>query len=182
MTALLLILSLFLFCSCSNSVSYTDISSEYDSQTNMVRLHSTGNEGFVGTNSDNAKPNERPKMKTKFDYDFSIAKHETTCSEFNSLMDLQIDCKNKNFPAANVTYYDAVLFANARSNKEKKRDLFSTRMQKPTACPPKRNGCWSPNRDGHHKKVGRPIIPTILSIPFARRKPIKLESATWKAM
>ena len=125
MTALLLILSLFLFCSCSNSVSYTDISSEYDSQTNMVRLHSTGNEGFVGTNSDNAKPNERPKMKTKFDYDFSIAKHETTCSEFNSLMDLQIDCKNKNFPAANVTYYDAVLFANARSNSEKKDTAYT---------------------------------------------------------
>ena len=91
----------------------------------MVRLHSTGNEGFVGTNSDNAKPNERPKMKTKFDYDFSIAKHETTCSEFNSLMDLQIDCKNKNFPAANVTYYDAVLFANARSNSEKKDTAYT---------------------------------------------------------
>ena len=71
MTALFLILSLFLFCSCSNSVSleaYADISSETDSLTNMVTLHSTGIEAYVGTNSDEAKANERPKMKVKFDY------------------------------------------------------------------------------------------------------------------
>ncbi len=128
MTALFLILSLFLFCSCSNSVSYepyADIHSELDSRTNMVRLHSTGIETYVGTNSDDVKPNERPKMMTKFDYDFSIAKHETTCSEFNSLMDLQVDCENKDFPATNVTYYDAVLFANARSNSEKKDTAYT---------------------------------------------------------
>jgi uncharacterized protein (TIGR02171 family) len=128
MTALFLILSLFLLCSCSNSVSleaYADISSETDSLTNMVTLHSTGIEAYVGTNSDEAKANERPKMKVKFDYDVTIAKHETTCSEFNSLMDLQIDCKNRDFPATNVTYYDAILYANARSKADKKDTAYT---------------------------------------------------------
>lgn len=113
---------IFLFGGCSNSVSYepyTDISSELDSQTNMIRLYSTGIEAYLGTKNKDAKPNERPKMKTKFDYDFSIARHETTCSEFNNLMDLQISCENKDLPATDVTYYDAVLFANARSKTEK---------------------------------------------------------------
>ena len=64
-------------------------------------------------------------MRVLFDYDFSIARHETTCSEFNSLMDLQVECENKKFPATNVTYYDAVLFANARSISEKKDTAYT---------------------------------------------------------
>lgn len=126
MFILALIFSAFLFCSCSNSVSYSNdggeqdasICSEQDTLPNMIRLYSTGATSFAGTNDAEAKANERPQIKTKFDYDFSISIHETTCSEFNSLMDLQVKCANKDYPAANVTYYDAVLFANARSNSE----------------------------------------------------------------
>ena len=128
MTALLLILTLFLFCSCSNSVSYepyTDVRSELDSHTDMVLLHSAGIDAYVGTNKSGTKPNETPKMRVSFDYDFSIARHETTCSEFNSLMDLQVKCENKKFPATSVTYYDAVLFANARSISENKDTAYT---------------------------------------------------------
>jgi uncharacterized protein (TIGR02171 family) len=133
MTVLLLILSLFLFCSCSNSVSYgteegeeyANVRSEQDTLPGMIRLYSTGVTAFAGTTKAEAKANERPQIKTRFDYDFSISIHETTCSEFNSLMDLQVDCENKQYHATNVTYYDAVLFANARSVYENKDTAYT---------------------------------------------------------
>ncbi len=117
----------FLFCSCSNSEtnvagnfdSYPEIESEADTLADMVRIHSTGAETFLGTTVATAKANERPQMKTFFDYDFSIAQHETTCSEFNSLMGMQLPCEQNGLPVTNVTYYDAVLFANAKSKSER---------------------------------------------------------------
>lgn len=128
-----LILIAFLFCSCSNSDSFitesvgtfTEIESETDTLANMVRIHASGAEAFLGTQTATAKANERPQMKTYFDYDFSIAQHETTCSEFNALMDLQLPCEQKYLAVANVTYYDAVLFANARSKSEKMDSAYS---------------------------------------------------------
>lgn len=76
----------------------------------------------LGTNSPEANVNERPAMKVKFNYDFYVSRHEITCSEFNSLMKpatgLSVECENKSHPAVNLTYYDAVLFANERSKKE----------------------------------------------------------------
>lgn len=62
-------------------------------------------------------------MKVKFSYDFSLGKHEVTCKEFNDLMGgengLELDCESGSLPAANINFYDAVLFANARSVAEK---------------------------------------------------------------
>lgn len=124
LTLALFIFALF-FIGCSNAVStdkevvgpYSEISGNTDTLQNMVRIKAKGANGFLGTTNIAAKANERPQMQTVFDYDFSIAKHETTCSEFNKLMDLQVDCENGNLPAANVTYYDAILFANAQSKK-----------------------------------------------------------------
>lgn len=120
-------LALFLFAlfigGCSNAVStdkevigpYSEISSDADSLQGMIRIKAKGATGFLGTNNVAAKASERPQMKSLFDYDFSIAKHETTCSEFNKLMELQVTCEKNNLPATNITYYDAVLFANAKS-------------------------------------------------------------------
>ena len=91
-------------------------------QDGLALIRSSGKYAEMGTNSTSAKPNERPQMDAKFTYDFQIGKHEVTCGEFNALMDkkngVKLSCENANLPAVNVTYYDAVLFANAKSKAE----------------------------------------------------------------
>ena len=68
---------------------------------------------------------ERSQVKVTFDYDFSIGKHEVTCSEFNRVakkggMKLKLDCPEDSLPASGMTFYDAVLFANAKSKLAKR--------------------------------------------------------------
>jgi formylglycine-generating enzyme required for sulfatase activity len=94
-----------------------------DSLSGMLRV--SGNvTAHLGTNDITAKATERPQMDVLLTYDFSIGKSEVTCGEFNAVMKsvtgLVLDCKNDSLPATDVTYYDAVLFANARSNAEKR--------------------------------------------------------------
>jgi uncharacterized protein (TIGR02171 family) len=112
--------------SCSNSdyVSSSEYPTEFsqDKLSGMIRVKATGKNISLGTNEVSARANERPLMQVNFDYDFSIGKHEVTCGEFNEWMPsstgLKLACENSNLPAADLTYYDAVLFANARSKAE----------------------------------------------------------------
>ena len=93
-----------------------------DSLAGMVRVSAKNVVVPLGTDDATAKSNERPQMKVVLDYDFSMAKHEVTCGVFNELMKssgLKLDCDKADFPVTDLTYYDAVLFANARSKKEK---------------------------------------------------------------
>ena len=116
----------FFYSSCSNaddgasSENLTEFSQ--DTLSGMIRVKAAGEIVSLGTNEASARANERPVMQAAFDYDFSIGKHEVTCSEFNELMQpstgLSVVCENGNLPAADLTYYDAVLFANARSKAE----------------------------------------------------------------
>lgn len=71
----------------------------------------------LGTNEKSARTNEKPQMKVELDYDFFIGKHEVTCGEFKEFIqaDFTKDCKG-DLPITGVTFYDAVLFANAKSN------------------------------------------------------------------
>lgn len=117
-----------LLCACSNSESISDSSQSSpvevvdDSLAGMVRVHSIETVAILGTTDKNARANEQPEMRVKFSYDFSIGQHEVTCGEFDSLMNaafgLALNCENNQFPATNVTYYDAVLYANERSKAE----------------------------------------------------------------
>ena len=126
------VLALFL-ASCSDL--YTDsvgnlLPEEYSSvgfakdslDGNMVRIMAKGAHATLGTDDSTVKVNERTKMRVEFDYDFSIGKHEVTCGEFNKLVKAKksalknrVSCKTSNLPAADITYFDAVLFANAKS-------------------------------------------------------------------
>lgn len=85
----------------------------------MMKLPASNSDVLLGTNDENAKLDERPQMKVKFDYDFYMSKSEVTCSEFNHLMEdetgLALKCKGEDIPATDVSYCDAVLFANAKS-------------------------------------------------------------------
>ncbi len=104
------------------SVSYE----EDETYSDLVHIQGTGAVVRLGTRNSSAKPNERPVMHVRFDYDFSIGKHEVSCEEFNQLMTefydgkaFEAECSNKDIPVSNVSYYDAVLAANARSKKER---------------------------------------------------------------
>ena len=92
-----------------------------DSLAGMLRIHPGTELAVLGSDELSAKLNERPMMSVAFDYDFSIGRSEVTCAEFNALMSkatkLSLECSSL-IPATNVTYYDAVLFANERSKAE----------------------------------------------------------------
>ena len=85
----------------------------------MLQIKSSNQLVSLGTNDWIAKAIERPLMQVRFDYDFSIGRHEVTCGEFNKLMTsttgLALQCAGENLPATDLTFYDAVLYANALS-------------------------------------------------------------------
>ena len=134
MKYLLLVVSSFILWACSNSDGGTvsvDMSVEIseDSLAGMVRVDASNASVLLGTNDEFAKVNERPQMQVSLDYVFSMGSHEVTCKEFNSLMKpktgLVVDCPSDSFPATNLTYYDAVLFANERSKAEKRDTVYT---------------------------------------------------------
>ena len=93
-------------------------------RSELVKMASKGTMVVLGSNLTTSKKKEQPQMNVVFSYDFSIGRHEVTCAEYNSLADLvnagtgkmaRLDCVNDSLPASNMTYYDAVLLANARS-------------------------------------------------------------------
>ena len=94
----------------------------------LVKIKSGGARVTVGTNLESAWIKDRPQMNVVFSYDFSIGRHEVTCGEYNALVAspktgvagaVFLECDNDSLPATNMTYYDAVLYANARSKQEK---------------------------------------------------------------
>ena len=118
-----LLMMAFLGCSHSeNSPSEVNNLIMADSLAGMVRVSARNAVVSLGTDDTTAKAKERPLMNVVLDYDFSIAKHEVTCLEFKELMGSDwgptLDCRQADLPATGLTYYDAVLFANARSRKE----------------------------------------------------------------
>lgn len=84
----------------------------------MSHVHAYNKKGMVGTLSPVAKLNETPQMSVSFDYDFLIGEHEVTCGEFKNKMKTVVECDNDSLPVSNVTFFDAVLFANERSKAE----------------------------------------------------------------
>ena len=76
----------------------------------MIKVSSRGASVWLGDG----------RMRVKLDYDFSLGRHEVTCSEFRKVSMEEdwyfyLDCVQDDLPVTNVSYYDAVLFANAYS-------------------------------------------------------------------
>lgn len=88
-------------------------------ETDFVKVAAAGKETVLGTNLKEATINDRPQMKVKFSYDFYMEKHEVTRGEYFALLKNAVaECKGEcsdSIPVTNVTFYDAVLFANAKS-------------------------------------------------------------------
>ena len=133
LVALLLLFIAFLG-GCSNSVNYSSekesqLEIGLDSLEGMVRVKTGESVVRLGTNDELAKVNERPQMQVMLNYEFMMGEHEVTCGEFNDLMrksiGLALECDGDSFPATNLTYYDAVLFANERSKLEKRDTVYT---------------------------------------------------------
>ncbi len=103
------------FAACSNSVS----SWQGGESTEFVKVQSSGKFAVLGTDSPEASIRERPSLKAFFGYDFKIGRHEVTQGEFAALMGSRFsDVEDDSLPVVNVTYFDAILYANARSRSE----------------------------------------------------------------
>jgi len=88
----------------------------------FVSVTAAGKSVFLGSNETSARPNERPRMNVKFDYDFYLGEHEVTCGEVSELANERwgkfAKCESaaeKRMPIADVTYFDAVIYANLLS-------------------------------------------------------------------
>lgn len=125
LSLLLGFLSCFI-CSCSNSEQIVFVDDgfveEFPDLKNMVLMKSRGSTVVLGNSAPDANVNDRPAMNVKLGYDFLMSRHETTCDEFNALMKNIAgpieNCEDGSLPITNVTFFDAVLFANERSKSE----------------------------------------------------------------
>ena len=70
-------------------------------------------EGMFRIPVTNIKVNLAEKMDITLTYEFLIGVHEVTCEEYGDQ-----SCAGDSLPVANVTFFDAVLFANAKSKAE----------------------------------------------------------------
>lgn len=107
----------------SFSIRSTRVESNVDeSHEGLLLIHAKGGFVTLGTKLSSSRYTERPKMGVRFDYDFSIGKHEVTHDEFSSYATDSwgsfSKAELKNRPVTDVTYYDVVLYANARSKAE----------------------------------------------------------------
>lgn len=134
-SALLFVLTVLVACSSDdgNNPASSGLSSTIDPQReDFILVHAKEISSFVGSSEKNAKANERPLMQVKFTYDFSIGNHEVTCGEYSKIMKSyfknqysDFECVEDSLPVAEVSYYDAILFANARSKKEKNDTVYT---------------------------------------------------------
>ena len=122
-------------CCCSNSDSIYAANEdaklrEYLTEKGFAFIHAKGNSVTLGTDDETASVKDRPTMVASFDYDFWLDAHEVTCGE------MELDCGDS-LPATDVTYFDAVLYANKVSKAEgfDTACTSSTRLREHTTSP-----------------------------------------------
>lgn len=99
----------------SSSIEIDTVQLQPDSLNNFIYLSSPSKKATLGTDNEDARPEDRPSMDVSLDYNFYMGKHETTREEFCKLMKCKYSKDSANYPQVNVTYFDAVLYANAMS-------------------------------------------------------------------
>jgi len=201
------IFSLFLFVlltvSCTDSNHDSSVQAKVDSEhPGMILVEAMGESTTLGTNEASAPSNVKPAMKVKFAYDFSLSKNEVTCSEYAALMEKKssIASDSANLPQTNVTYYDAVLYANARSVSENHDTAYSyssaifdsegncTNLNglvfdpsKEAYRPPQnQNGCLRQGKAGTPPVRGQMGTLNTTATPFAPSEKMILASVTWR--
>lgn len=74
------------------------------------------------------------KMRVNLNYEYSLGIHEVTCDEFEQTLENEgkyysLECAQGDLPATNISYYDAVLFANAYSKAHGYDTVYSYQRQ-----------------------------------------------------
>ena len=108
--SLLALLAGLLF-GCSDSG--TSSNNSYDFSTHNDDNHV----GMMRVSAKNSSTRMGAKQIVKFTYDFSMDKHEVTCSDFAKFIK-KFNCENPELPVTNVTFFDAVLYANEKSKND----------------------------------------------------------------
>lgn len=106
----------------SGSSSVEELSKVVENIDGFVYVNAHGKSSVLGTDLAGARQSDKPRMETFFTYDFYIGEHEVTCGEYSDLRkNANVKCKDQygeKSPITNVTFYDAVLYANAKSKQE----------------------------------------------------------------
>lgn len=89
-------------------------------QQEMVKVEVSPTPVVLGSNNKDIRDNEKPEMRVLLSYDYYMGIHEVTCKDFKTTLEkskspLKIKCKNNDIPITNITFYDAILYANAKS-------------------------------------------------------------------
>jgi len=121
---LAIFLSIFAI-ACSNSESSYPIETPSNDEISSIveiegMIHLESGFTTIGSNDKQYKATEKPAMKVVLDYDFYMGIHEVTCDEYANVakkakLKTFNKCENNSLPITDVTYYDAVLYANAKS-------------------------------------------------------------------
>ena len=117
---LFLLLCFLLTVSCSNSELFAfaeNSSITGDFSTEFLKINAedkTVEIKDIKTENDSTKDKS---IKVTFTYNFYIEKHEVTCKEYQQFKK-NIYCENDSLPVTNVSYIDAILFANEKSKSE----------------------------------------------------------------
>lgn len=98
---------LVLLLGCSNSVYYWEYDPVEEDIEGMILIRSKGKTTSLGQ-----------EMRVSFDYSFQLDVHEVTRGEYALYMERKKNVDSAMYPVTNVTYYDAILFANAKSKAE----------------------------------------------------------------
>jgi len=116
----LLVLSFLASCALDDTSRPTGVLFENDIEhEGMMKIGAKGHSVLLGTNDPSAATIDRPQMKVTFTYNYSISKTELTNQEHADIWQHPLHPSlAPNVPRTNVTYFDAVLLANARSKAE----------------------------------------------------------------
>ena len=92
-------------------------------QKQMLFVEGSRDTVILGTNKKGAKFDETPEMRALLNYDFWMDVRGVTCGDFKSVMKSStlaknLDCGKDEDPVVDVTFFDAVLYANEKSKKE----------------------------------------------------------------
>ena len=109
---------------CHSSGSSSSDSPPYSGVDDRMLFVETSSDTVVlGTNKQTARLDETPEMKVLLNYGYWMDIHEVTCADFktvmgNSTLAGNMDCGRDDDPVVNVTFFDAVLYANQMSKDE----------------------------------------------------------------
>ena len=117
-------------CSNSSNVSSSEpdpiqnaADSTKESHEGMILVKGSERAAIIGTNKKGAKETETPELRAILDYDYFMDSALVRCKDFKSVMEgtklaQSLKCNN-NEPITDITFFDAVLFANKKSKQAK---------------------------------------------------------------